>query len=233
MKTYEYICGICDSTVSISDRYCPECGSLFDEKSSGVSLRVTKQDVDTVTAFLNVLLKNRVVFKDVMRYMRSLSKSYGVSGLDSLDLTKTVASIFDMGDGGVSPYPYKMKKGGNVVEATFESKSGFKYLVTLRNVNMFLDVDFSVEGDNPYIETNKGDALKVMSTIRAVVEEYLDKNKEIRGLRYNPQSKGGDGSLGSGDIGSGRDRLYKAFISKNRKVEYVKQGATVFVIFKD
>lgn len=92
MKNKTYICEHCSEQVSDKGTFCSGCGSVFDADISGVSIRVTKQDVDTISSFLNIMLKNRVVFKDVMRYLRSLSKSYGVNNLDSIDMRNKITT---------------------------------------------------------------------------------------------------------------------------------------------
>jgi len=69
-----------------------------------------------------------------------------------------------------------------------------------------------------------------MSTVSHIVEEVLKKNKDIRGLRYEPKGKGDD-------MGLGRDKLYRAFIKKaakklNKKIDFTKSGGTTLAIFK-
>ena len=97
MRHKIHICEQCSGGGSVTDSSCPHCGALFDGSSS-VSLRITQKDVDTITAFLNIMLGNRVVFKDVIRFIRSLSKSYGVSNLDELNIQGVGSKVLDSVD---------------------------------------------------------------------------------------------------------------------------------------
>lgn len=166
--------------------------------------------------------------------------------MNSLSLLRAIndETVFDIGTASAKTYKlnsFKIDIPKSEFEsasgtAKFKSDSGLKYVVSLKEVNKFLDVDFKVTNfkKGEFAETNRGEAFKVMATVVGVVKKYLDKRKDsLLGLRYDPQSKGGDESLGSGDKGAGRDRLYRAFISKQIPgVKFVKSGSTVFAMFK-
>lgn len=144
--------------------------------------------------------------------------------------------LFEIGDRSAKAYKYKlngkinnMSKLSARLYATFKSDSGLEYTLTLINIGMFLDTDFSIDGEWP--ETNRGEVFRVMSTVSTIVEEVIKKNPEIRGIRYEPKSKSND------DLGKGRDNLYRAFIKGSAKkigksVNFIQQGGTVFAMFE-
>lgn len=148
------------------------------------------------------------------------------------------AKINELGE-GVKPYKYKFDSrdltlddfGGSQLTATFTTSSKINYVVRLKNVMRFLDIDFSIGTGDVDSVPSKGDVFQIMSTIMHICKDVLEANPQIHGIRYEPNSKGGE-TLDKGDGGRQRDRLYRLFISKQfGKVDYTKQGATVFAKF--
>jgi hypothetical protein len=149
--------------------------------------------------------------------------------------------LFEIGDRSAKPYRYKvngriknMSKFNERLYVYFTTDSGLEYTLTVTNIHMFLDVDFTVDGEYP--ETNRGEMFRIMATVSEVIENILKSNPEIRGLRYEPKAKSGQN-----DLGKSRDALYKMFIKKsikklNKSVEFVggspQQGGTVFAMIK-
>lgn len=145
--------------------------------------------------------------------------------------------LFEIGDRSAKPYKYKvngkikyMSKLNERIYIYFTTDSGLKYTLTMININMFLDIDFTVDGEYP--ETNKGEMFKIMATISENVESVLKNNPEIRGLRYEPKAKSDQN-----DFGKSRDTLYRMFIKNsiktlNKSVEFIQQGGTVFAMIK-
>lgn len=146
--------------------------------------------------------------------------------------------LFEIGDSSAKKYHYdvngKMDKMGDLgsrLYVKFKSDSGLEYLLTIININKFLDVDFSVDGEWP--ETNRGEIFRIMATITDVIENVLQKSNDILGIRYEPKGKASNNN----DLGKGRDTLYRAFIGNavkkiNKSVNFMQQGGTVFAIFK-
>ena len=141
--------------------------------------------------------------------------------------------IFEIGDSSSKKYKYKingkfedMSEFDKRLYATFKTESKLEYTLTIININSFLDVDFTANGE--YDETNKGEMFKIMATVVDVIENIINNSEGIRGIRYEPKSK-------EKDSGAGRDRLYRIFMEKSIKrlgksIKFVQQGGTVFGI---
>ena len=144
--------------------------------------------------------------------------------------------IFEIGDSSSKKYKYKingklndMSEFNKRLYATFKTESKLEYTLTVININSFLDVDFTANGE--YEETNRGEMFRIMATVVDVIENIINNNTEIRGIRYEPKSK-------AEDSGEGRDRLYRIFMEKSIKrlgksIKFVQQGGTVFGIIKE
>ena len=144
--------------------------------------------------------------------------------------------LFEIGDSSAKKYKYKingkiddMSEFNKRIYAKFKTESNLEYTLTIININSFLDVDFTADGE--YEETNRGEMFKIMSTVIEVVENIINSNEGIRGIRYEPKSKGQDS-------GEGRDRLYRLFMEKSIKklgksIKFIQQGGTVFGIIKE
>jgi len=144
--------------------------------------------------------------------------------------------LFEIGDSSSKKYKYNingkfddMSEFNKRLYVKFKTESKLDYSITVININSFLDIDFTADGE--YNETNKGEMFKIMATVMDVVENILNNNKGIRGIRYEPKSKGTD-------KGDGRDRLYRIFMEKSIKrlgksIKFTQQGGTVFGIITD
>lgn len=144
--------------------------------------------------------------------------------------------LFEIGDSSAKKYKYKIKgriddmsEFNKRIDAKFKTESKLKYTLTVINTNSFLDVDFTADGE--YEETNRGEMFKVMATVVDVIENIINSNEGIRGVRYEPKYKGND-------FGEGRDRLYRLFIKKSIKrlgksIKFTQQGGTVFGIITE
>lgn len=144
--------------------------------------------------------------------------------------------LFEIGDSSAKKYKYKingklddMSTFDKRLYAKFKTESNLEYTLTVININSFLDVDFTADGE--YEETNKGEMFKIMATVVDVIENIINSNEDIRGIRYEPKSKGKDS-------GEGRDRLYRIFMEKSIKrlgksIKFVQQGGTVFGIITE
>jgi hypothetical protein len=144
--------------------------------------------------------------------------------------------IFEIGDSSSKKYKYTlngklddMSEFNKRLYASFKTESGLEYTLTVININSFLDVDFTADGE--YAETNKGEMFRIMATVVDVVETILNSNEGIRGIRYEPKASGSD-------KGDGRDRLYRIFMEKSIKrlgksIKFVQQGGTVFGIITE
>lgn len=120
------------------------------------------------------------------------------------------------------------------INVTFKTESGLKYVVELKPLSRYLKVDFFIDdnGEAEYPETNRGELFKIMSTITSIIKDVIDLNPDLNGIRYDPKSKGGDGTFGSGDKGKSRDDLYLAFIKQHlNNFDIIKQGFTTFIKF--
>lgn len=136
--------------------------------------------------------------------------------------------VQEVGDGSAGKYEWEFKQYGESYqdsEFSFVTDLGTKYNIALSNktwVDSELDnipaveVEFLVaqktglgQGWSSKVVTNKGEHLKVMSTIVDILKEYIKKNPSIEAIMYSPAKKD------SKEIfGTQRDMLYKAFIKK-------------------
>lgn len=146
-----------------------------------------------------------------------------------------IGLLFEIGDASAKVYKYKFVDTGSKnlsstydgVEARFKSDSGIEYVLLITNMDMFADVDFSVNGEYPI--TNRGEVFRVMATISTILQKVINENPWLKGIRYVAQDKGND-------LGKGRDNLYRAFIESATKkmgidVKFLEKGEMVFVLF--
>jgi hypothetical protein len=78
------VCSQCCDVVDSSESLCSGCGSLFDG-AEAVKIIITKKDVTNIKAFLDIMLENRVVFKDLMRHIGKIARVHGAK-TDSISL---------------------------------------------------------------------------------------------------------------------------------------------------
>lgn len=148
--------------------------------------------------------------------------------------------ITEIGD-TKSGYPYRFVGGltqaGTHNIAEFFSNSGLRYLVGLKEVNGYLDVDFSTDTYDVGL-TGKNEQYKIMGTIVSIIHDVLQVSPKLLGIRYNPVAKNEEQSAAfSGDLHISklqRNKIYKAFIEKQgRPVKFEEAGGTVFATFLD
>ena len=136
--------------------------------------------------------------------------------------------VTEIGDGSLGKYDWKFKQHGESdqdAEYSFVTDLGTKYNLVLTsmswldsNVNQVpaVEVEFLVaqqtemgQGWSSKVTTNKGEHLKVMSTIVDILKEYIKKNPAVKAIMYSPSKKDNEEVFGTQ-----RDMLYKAFIKK-------------------
>ncbi len=126
--------------------------------------------------------------------------------------------------GEATTTPYKWKKAStkeNTVFFTFTTDQDTSYKVALENYIYedfhddnkelpAIDVSFGIKENGAYspsLLTNKGEMYRVMSTIVDIIKDYLNRNKMIKVIMYEPLKK-------EGEKGFKRNDLYMAFIKK-------------------
>ena len=138
--------------------------------------------------------------------------------------------VTEIGDGSSGKYDWEFKQHGDTKqdsEYKFETDLGTKYSLMLTgrrwvqskpspSLVSAVEVEFLVQqqtemglGWSSKVSTNKGEHLKVMSTIVDIIKEYLAKNPKIKAIMYSPAKKDNEEVFGTQ-----RDMLYKAFIKK-------------------
>lgn len=139
----------------------------------------------------------------------------------------------EIGEGNIQPYEYFLRYSDvlNTYIVKFKTESGLDYFIHLNPIVNYLEVDFGVEEEDVYKEVNKGELFKVISTVVSATEEVLNTHPELKGIRYDPQPKGGV-TFSEGDRGELRNKLYKKFIEKkypNAEFMKSKQSPTRYV----
>jgi hypothetical protein len=126
--------------------------------------------------------------------------------------------------GEATTTPYKWKKAStkeDVVYFTFTTDQGSIYKVALDNYVYedfydnnkeypAIEVSFGIKENGAYSPstvTNKGEMYRVMSTIVDIIKDYLNRNKMIKAIIYQPLKK-------EGEKGFKRNDLYMAYIKK-------------------
>jgi len=83
-----HICEKCSTILDSSGLFCSGCGSQFDAVGSAATIRITRGDVDALSSFLYIMLRKRIVFKDLMRHIRRIANVHGIKTKnDSYDLS--------------------------------------------------------------------------------------------------------------------------------------------------
>ena len=126
--------------------------------------------------------------------------------------------------GEATSVPYKWKKASTkrrTVFFTFTTDQDTSYKVALENLEYkdfkendkelpAIEVSFGIKENGAYSPTtvtNKGEVYRVMSTIVDIIKDYLNRNKMIKAIIYEPLKK-------EGEKGFKRNDLYMAFIKK-------------------
>jgi hypothetical protein len=71
------VCGRCASPLAGGAVACTGCGAVMDGAKS-VKLVLTEGDVGAINTFFKVLLGNRILHRDLMRYLHRVAKAHGV-----------------------------------------------------------------------------------------------------------------------------------------------------------
>jgi hypothetical protein len=126
--------------------------------------------------------------------------------------------------GEATSEPYIWKKAStkeDVVFFTFTTDQGSIYKVALDNYIYedfydnnkeypAIEVSFGIKEKSQFSTTtvtNKGEMYRVMSTVVDIVKDYLNRNKNIKAIIYQPTKK-------EDNIDNKRNNLYMAFIKK-------------------
>jgi hypothetical protein len=133
--------------------------------------------------------------------------------------------VTEIGDGSSGKYDWEFKQYGESYqdsEFSFVTDKGTEYLLlvlgskyNMNDLNAveveFLAAHQTAMGRNwsSKVTTNKGEHLKVMSTIVDILKEYIKKNPSVEAIMYSPAKKDNEEVFGTQ-----RDMLYKAFIKK-------------------
>lgn len=146
--------------------------------------------------------------------------------------------LYEIGDASARPFPYKQTYGksaeewkgsdNNIVLYEFKTTKGANYQVSfdidplwMKENSIYVEVDFTVDGSMD--DTNLGEQYQVMSTITAIVLEFIEewqKRWYISRIDMSPikSTDGGDDDDSSDDIvdptDSRRGKLYLAYIRK-------------------
>jgi cytidyltransferase-like protein len=148
---------------------------------------------------------NSIIAKTIMRK----------SNFNTPDVQLVFEQINEVGEGNLIPYDTSSRnlKSGKDKLIYFTTDSGEEYTLSLNlepsKEGYFVGVDFGVSGEKEHRETNKGELYKVLSTIVNEIKIYIEDNPKVKGIYYKPKDKSGE-NLDSNQ----RDKLYKAFISK-------------------
>jgi len=155
--------------------------------------------------------------------------------------------VTELGDGSAGTYKWEFKQYGESYqdsEYNFVTDKGTKYNLVLNSKQWVdaelnniptVEVEFLVQnitsigqGYSSKITTNKGEHLKVMSTIVDILKEYIKKNPAVKAIMYSPAKKDNEEVFGTQ-----RDMLYKAFIKKAvPSATFVKEDDYTIAIIK-
>jgi hypothetical protein len=129
--------------------------------------------------------------------------------------------LSEIGEASTTPYKWKkISTKEDTVFFTFTTDQDTPYKVALENYTYedyhenkeypAIEVSFGVKERGEYSTTavtNKGEMYRVMSTIVAIVKDYLKRNDNIKAIIYEPVKK-------ESDTEYKRNSLYMAFIKK-------------------
>ncbi len=109
-----------------------------------------------------------------------------------------------------STYKYQTTAGPGSFQASFNTDDGslIKFKSSRFDGNWEISFTSSDEnGDRTYDATNRGDAFKIMATIKAIIEEFLETS--------NPKSV-----YWTGEMDSGHAKLYSRMMANFRHPNY-------------
>ena len=141
--------------------------------------------------------------------------------------------LYEIGDASAMPFPYKQTYGksaeewkgqdNNIVLYEFKTTKGTNYQVSIdidplysEKNGIYVEVDFTVDGSME--DTNLGEQYQVMSTITAIVLEFIEewqKRWYVSRIDVSPikSTDGGDRDV-IDPTDSRRGKLYLAYIRK-------------------
>lgn len=128
--------------------------------------------------------------------------------------------ITEIGE-GTQPYPHKkVEETENTIAYKFEGKNGQPYVVKFKEnrsskgtyaLTFYPGDSLEFRDENETIDaiTNSGDALRVLSTVAAIVKTEVEKNKGITAIQWigiwTPGKEGSDLQ---------REKLYNAYVKR-------------------
>ena len=131
----------------------------------------------------------------------------------------------EIGDAGREPYPFKQLPSvdkGRLVMYLFDAKGAtegekLEYQVIFRwtqGFHYYWDIEFNVDGAIP--ETGVGEPLKIMSTVVAIIKDFINNDKINKGARKYGFEGVSKGTHNDEEVGeTQRTKLYKRYLERN------------------
>lgn len=128
-----------------------------------------------------------------------------------------LCSISEVGETNTTPYPFRFDNVSyNEVNYNFDTEED-EYIVIINNVDVHAgawEMQFGVAGDTPQDVVNRGRVFRVMATIMAITNDFIDKYKPNI-LRFKPEKDE------ERENDKRRFNLYMAYIKKNMRKDYI------------
>jgi hypothetical protein len=136
-------------------------------------------------------------------------------------------SIDEIGDGSSQSYPFRFDNVGfNEVHYNFDTEDGDDYIVYLTNSSpekRIWEMQFGVAGGTPEDVINKGRVFKIMATLLAVINDFIEKLQPNL-LRFEPSKNNEDDNR--------RFKMYMAYINKNMRKEYYAYDRNPYIVIE-
>ena len=128
--------------------------------------------------------------------------------------------ILEIGEASIAPYEFVAHRDPDYPNTTlkgyFTTEKGINYTVTGILKPEFLDIyelyvafDTDLDPTEPEIETNHNDQYKVMSTVIAIIKEFLQIAPEVNEISFSAKQK--EKRQGTNQ----RLMMYKQYVQKN------------------
>jgi hypothetical protein len=78
-----HICSNCQEEVSDSSKFCGSCGGELMDGETGMMYKISKSDIDALSSFLYTMLKTKIVFSDLMRFIKNTVRAHSEPTQDS------------------------------------------------------------------------------------------------------------------------------------------------------
>lgn len=153
-------------------------------------------------------------------------------------LNESLELINEIGDLSAKSYKYKLHRyvpKFNEYYIKFKTDSGVNYDVIIekefdKEFNKHgIDVSFSADDDYDNV-VNKGEVYKVMATVINIIKDYIDSDKDIKYITYNPAKKLGNEKIENNQ----RNNLYKQFIKKTiPNSKFIEYNDIVYVMLSE